>query len=180
LSAAKTYKGCPVFIYCSEDNYITEGIIQHHDPDWNYISILESLKEHATNHLEVVILHPGGVSEYKGTIRELNNYREIALFKHHERHGRDSGRHNIYEPARICVVDAANNPITSPMKLLVENISTSGILIKSPEDYFKLHQNLEININISGKEVVLYAEVVRIKENNNNFDVGCHFNFQKK
>jgi hypothetical protein len=178
MNTAKSYKGCPVFIYCPEDNFIAEATVLEHDINWNVIVISESLKDHSASRFEIIILHPGGVSEYKGTPRTLHGFREIALFKHHQRKGRSSDRHAIYEPAEITVVSADKKPISPARLLLVENISTTGVLIKSPEDYFNVKSILELKITISGKEVILYAEIVRIKENNNNYDVGCQFIFQ--
>ena len=187
---AVNFKDCPVFIHDEEGNYIAKAIISayfkpemrivisggHEDPE-NFDDIKIGTR------VNILIIHPDSTYEFGGVTRTNNGSScEITLFRERERTGRASSRHSLDTPAFInrMIVDSAQEQFSEPVTVIIENISATGVLVRSPLMRFKKGTALEFEVNINGKDVLLDARVVREQTNDDGSDsYGCQFIFRK-
>ena len=181
---------CPVVIYDDDNAYITKAIIASYDRREKSIEIyeneileeLENIKQGA--HLDILIIHAGGAVEFSGRmskIRKNAGLREIMLFNERQREARNSIRHKLNAPALLHSLTAASGektPFDPPLQVLLENISTTGALIKAPPTNFELNSILEIHVTIQEKDVLFQGLVTRVHEDPDyGVDLGCKFVF---
>jgi len=161
---ADNYEGFPVVVYDSDGKYITKAAITEHDHRGKSILIsdrLDSVK--LGGQISVLILFPNVPCEFYATAKAvIDHAREISLLSQRPRVDRISTRHKIDTPAvvRGAIVDAEYQAFVAPLQVLIDNISTSGALIKTKEP-FLLESIVEIILNINGKDTFLYGEIVR-------------------
>jgi len=178
------FQDCPVIIYDSDDRYITKAIITEHDKRDMSIEISDALEYiDQGSRLNVLIIQSGVAVEFSGRPRRVRSgRREIALFNERQRRPRAYTRHKINAPAVInsFITPAGQQPFSPPLEIIVENISSTGVLIKAPHGYFGLNSLLEIDVNIQGKDVILFVKVVREQGNaDDTVSFGCKFIFLK-
>ena len=178
----KSFLGCPVMVYNDENELIIESAITDHNRTYNTIVISDELRglENGTP-LNLLIIHSAGAAEFRGTLRSLiNNAQEIALYNERQREARGSQRHKLNVPAKInCrIIKTGREPFTPPLEIVIDNISISGVLIKSDKKSIELGSIFEIHANIHGKDAILYTSVVREDVNaDNTYSFGCRFHF---
>ena len=169
------FEDCPVII-CDNNNCIAEAIIKEHDRINSTIEISKTLSDYEHGYrLSVLILHPGGTVEFSGTLRKLQGSgREIALFNERHRGARGAPRHKLNSPATIrsLVLENGRQPFAPPLKVVIHDISKTGVLIKSPPGHFDIGSVLELHFNIHGKDAILYATVVRKCDGDDDATIG--------
>ena len=177
------FRDCPVIIYDNDGNQMGSTVVKEHDKREMTISVSE-LPEGATQgeRLDLLIIYSGGAGRFYGTPRKsmgIGAY-EIALFKEHEQYSRGAERFKLSAPALInnIVTNLGKTPLEPPVKVVVKDLSTNGMLIKAPPGNFKKGQTLEIDVNIQGKDVVFYGLILREQEGDyNTVSYGCKFVF---
>jgi hypothetical protein len=175
-----SYENCPTVVYDSDGTLIKRDVIIEYDRRYMTIRIKDSLDDVKNGaRINVLIIHSSGVSEFNGTMRGLiNNTREISLFNQSHRTGRASARHKINVPAVIkkMMAGAKYMPLPVPLDIVVDNISTTGALIKAPPGYFTVGADVEITITIDDKDTVVYGSVVgEVEDDEGECDFGVKF-----
>ena len=177
---------CPVIIYDNDNNYITKAIVEEYNKRDKSIIVSEDL-EHITQaaRLKVLIIHPGGATEFNGTrMRSFKGIiNKIELFNEQQRGARTAIRYQLDSPAAIrsFVVKSGQELLNPPLDVIVENISSAGVLVKSPPGHLKINHILEIHVNIQDREIVLFGKITREKANTDKtVSYGCKLIFPKK
>lgn len=180
----RNLKNCTALIFDNDNNYKVEATIIEHDKNEMSIAISEKLDNvKRGTRLNLLIIHSGDVIEFRGTLIGMRNgMSEITLFNERNRKARAAVRHKINASAVInnLIAETGQKPFDPPLKVMIENISATGALVKSPPGHFGINSILELSVNIHGKDVVLYGAVVREQENaDNTVSYGCKLVFLK-
>jgi len=177
------FRNCPVVIYDADDsNIIARTNVEAHYAGGKSIVISEEMKsiERGT-HLKLLIIHESGVSEFRGIARGFfDGTREITLYDEQQREARAAVRHDLNVPAVVTgiVDDSVRKPLQPPLKVVVENMSSTGVLIKVESENFDIDCVLEINVDIGGNPALLTTKVVREQVNaDKTLSFGCRFIF---
>ena len=179
-NGVKRYENCPVFLYTENGNNIGQTVITEHDRHNVSIVVPDTFSDITSGaRLNVLIIYDGGASEYNGIARGISaGGREISLFNQRQRDSREATRHAVNLPALIehQIIDLERRPLPAPLNVVIDNISTSGALIKSPVGLFARGTYLEILFQVSGSENLLFGEIVRLRQNvDNTWDYGYKF-----
>ena len=173
-----------VVIYDSENNYITKTVITAHNKLGMLIEVAEGLANvRLGTRLNLMIIHADGVSEFGGILKSWHSdIFEIGLFNERSRRKRSATRHtpNISAVIHSMIVGTTQEMLRSPMNVTIENMSTTGVLIRSPLAQLPVGAILQIELKISGRSVVLHGKVLREQENDDtSFGYGCKLMFLK-
>jgi len=173
-------------IYDSENRFITKTIITKHDRSTMYITIAEDLKGIKNGaRLNVLVVHSGGASEFGGILRRSRagiSQCEISLFSEKQRYVRASKRHMLNIPAFIndLIINKKEESFIEPLHVVIEDLSTTGIRIKSPGVRLEVGYILTIEFLLNGKEAIINGKVTREQTNpDNTFSYGCQLIFPK-
>ncbi|MDR0469846.1 MAG: PilZ domain-containing protein [Peptococcaceae bacterium] len=182
---ASTFIDCPVIIYDDNDNYLDRSYITEHDKNSMYIEIygkLDTVNE--GSRIKLLIVHSGGASEFGGVARRVtNNRRLISLHNEHSRNARNSVRHTINSPASVTSLahGSERKIYDDPPKVVVENISATGVLLKSYSKHYRVGSIMDIDLAIDGKTVRLTCKIIREMLNaDDTFGFGCKFIFTQQ
>jgi len=176
------YTDSLVIIYDSANNYITRTSITAHDKREMIIEVSGNLEHiHTGTRLNLLIIHSNGVSEYGGVLqRGQRGTLEITLFGERKRESRHSSRLPLNAPAVIktLVVNSVEEKLPAAQQVIVENISSTGILIRSPRVRFVAGSVLQIEFTMNEVDAILYGRVIREQRNkDNSFNYGCQLVF---
>jgi len=181
-SNIRELEDCPVIIYNSGGNFLIKAVVVEYDPNEMLLEVSEELPGiRQGERLLLLIIHSGGASEFSATARKVyNGRREMSIFSERQREGRAALRHELNSPAVIqnVIVDNVRMALQQPLQVTVENLSSTGALLKSVMRYFAIGNTLEIEVNIGGQDAMLYGKVVREQLNRDNtVSYGCKFVF---
>ena len=171
-----------VFIYDANYNFIAKTIVIGHDRDEMYIEVkdgLDSVKPRTRLHLRII--HSAGASELKGIFKcARQGIYEISIYGEKQRDVRASTRLRLNASAVISdMITASEIDIPgSHLPVTIENISTTGILIRSNGKRFEMESLLQVEFNLRGKNVIVYGEVVREQAHDaETYKYGCQLKF---
>jgi len=154
-----------VLIYDNESNLIAKTNVTAHDKGEMYIEVSEGLENvKPGTRLRLLIIHSSGVSELRGILKSVRQgIYEISIYGERVRDARSSARYTLNNPAIISdmVTDSKMEELIVPLKVTIENISSTGILVRSLEVRIKLGALLQIEFNAHGKNGIIYGEVIR-------------------
>jgi len=154
-----------IFIYDSKNNLITRTTITAHNRDEMYIEVSEGLEKiKPRTRLQLLIIHSTGASELSGFLNSVRQgIYEISIYGERQREVRSSARRTLNASALISdmVTDSTESSLSEPIPVTIENMSTTGILIKTRDARFDIGSLLQVEFSISGKNVILFGEVVR-------------------
>jgi len=175
----------PVFIYDEENNLIAKSTVTGYNRDEMYIEVAKgSVNIKLKTRLHLLIIHKNGASELSGYLKSARQgLYEISIYGEQQREGRASDRRTLKASAKVTdmVSDKAREGLADPLQITIENISGSGILVKSSDARFELGSFLQIEFSIGGKDVILYGEIVREKVvDDDNLEYGCQLIFLDK
>jgi len=177
-----------VVIYDNENNYIAKTIITGHNKNEQYIEVVGGLESVKTGtRLHLLIVYQDGCSEFGGTLSGVHkgvggrlDVFEISLFGERPRDARGAVRHTLNSSAiiREVVVNSKRYALREPVNITIINISTTGVLIMSPELRFVMGSMLRIEVDIHGKETILLGKVVREQRHDDGtHSYGCQLVF---
>ena len=171
-----------IFIYDTNNELIAETVVTKHNRGEMYIEVEKGLeKVKPKTRLQLLILHSGGASELSGVFSiARHGVFEISIFGERPREVRASTRHTLNASAVVSdmVTDVEHKTLSSPIPVTVENLSTTGILVKSKSLRFEIGALLQIELAIRGKNAMIYGEVVREEMLSNGvYRYGCQLHF---
>ena len=171
-----------VFIYDDDNNFITKTVITGYDRDEMYIEVSKGLeKVKLKTRLNLLIIHSAGASELSGTLKSARQgVYEISIYGERQRDVRSTVRHKLNASAVISdmVTDSGSVALNDPLPVIVEDLSSTGILIRSQEMRFEVGAILQVEFEVHGKSVILYCEVLREQFHGGEiFKYGCKLQF---
>jgi len=171
-----------VVIYDKDYNYVTKTVVTGHDRKAMHIEIASVDEELRVGmRLYLLIIHGEGASEFRGVVRTVSfSMSEISLFAEKPRAGRGAVRHTLNVPASVSklIIDREEHKPNEPMQVTIENLSSTGALVKSPVLYFEAGTILQIDFSIHDREATINARVVREQINSDNsYSFGCQLMF---
>jgi len=162
---ASNFIDAVVFIYDKDDNLITKTIITGHNRNEMYIEVARGLENvKLKTRLQLLIIHSGGASEVSGSLKSVRQgLYEISIFGERHRDVRESARRTINASAVISdmVKDSESEKLTAPIPIVIENLSTTGILLRVRDVRLEMGAFLQIEFKLHGKDVILFGEVLR-------------------
>ena len=166
------YEGSPVIVYDSNGEYIANATVNEHNTEEMTISISDRLDgiENGTE-ISVLVINPEDIFEFNATAENLlGSVREISLSERRQRQKRAAPRRKVNTPATIrgAIVGAEYHAFSSPLEVIVDNISATGALIKTPIEYFSVDHVIEIILTLDGMDSFLYGRVVRVVTTDDN------------
>jgi len=171
-----------IFIYDEKNNLITKTTITGHNRDEMYIEVskgLENIK--LKTRLQLLIVHSGGTSEVNGFLKSSRQgIFEISIFGERLKEVRTNVRHKINASAVISdmATDAEPEKLEEPIQITLEDLSTTGTLIKTWSKRFEMGTFLQIEFKLRGKDMVIFAEVVREEVHDDDvYKYGCKLEF---
>jgi len=164
-SLASNFTHAPVFIYDTSNNLLAKTIITGHNRDEMYIEVAKGLENvKLKTRLQLVIIHSGGASELNGSLKSVRQgLYEISIYGERQRDVRTSKRRTLNASAVISdmVTDSETEKLAEPIKIIIENLSTTGILLGTRSVRFQIGTFLQIEFELYEKDVVLFGEVLR-------------------
>jgi len=162
------YLGALVFIYDKNNDLVARTAITGHNRKEKTITVSEGLDRiEPKTRLQLLILHPGGASEYKGILKDsVQGKYDILIYDEHLRDLRASVRRRLDASAVISdmMTDSDQQAAKEPLPVIIENMSTTGMLILPQDTRLEIGALLQIELNMGNKTGVLYCEVLREQE----------------
>ena len=196
---ASNFTDALIFIYDSNNNLITKTFVTGHNRGEMYIEISEGLERvKPKTRLNLLILHSSGASELSGFLKSVRQgIFEISIFRERQRDLRTSVRHRLnasavisdmiietvlYDDDEIALNTEAmtikETLLGGPIAITIEDLSSTGMLIKSRHIRFDMAAILKIEFVLHGKDVILYGAVVREQVHKNDvYRYGCKLYF---
>ena len=183
-NSVSRYTDASVVIYDKDDNLITQTNITGHDKNEMYVEVSEGLENiKPGTRLNLVIIHPEGAHKYSGMLRRARKgVYEISIFGERTRAARRATRYQLCANASITdiIVDSEPMTLSEPIQVTIEDISKTGILFKSPDLRFIIDVEVQMEVNIKGKDSILKAKIMREQEDANGvFSFGCELIFSE-
>ena len=157
------------FIYNKNNDLVTKTAITGYDPEEMSIEVSEGLESiEPKTRLQLLIIQSGGASEFKGILKEgfHDGKYTILIYDEHQRDVRASVRRTLNASAVISdmVTDQDAIAAAEPLPVIIENMSTTGILLASRDTSLEIGALLQVDLHMGNKIGVLYCEVLREQE----------------
>jgi len=170
-----------VLIYDLKGNHLISTSIIEYDKGVKQI-IVETLPETLkfNDSCKLIILSSPTPCEFSGRIKRAGNELCIALFQGQERENREAARYPVNTPALIpiLVIDGEHHPVQTPIKIVLRNISATGVRFRAPYYSFDIGDELQMDLFIGNSQKKITARVVNIVDKEPVFsDYGCRFLF---
>ena len=173
------YTDHSILIYDMDGNHLVDTVVKEHDKADKQIrvgSMPASLK--ANDDCKLLILTSPTPCEYQGKVKKVGGAFFIAMFQGQLKENRTATRYAVNTPALIdiFVVDGQQYKLLNPVKVVLKNISTSGVRFLAPFYTFNDRDKFRMHMTISGSKKQLIAEVMNHLDNEPiSTDYGCRF-----
>jgi len=179
------FENALVFIYDVNNVLIARTSVIRHSADKKYIEVAEGLdKIEPKTRLQILIVHPSGASECSGMLKsERQGVFRILIYDERQRDVRVSVRRTVNAKAVISdmISEKDAGSFGEPLPVLIENMSTSGILIRSGKTRIDVGTLLQIELRVEKKTGILYGEVLREQMlTGGAYGYGCQLHFFDK
>jgi len=166
-------------VYDTDGNYLISTIVLSHDREARQI-VLDQVPERfkANEDCKLIILTSPTPCEFLGKIKKTGGNFFIALFQGQERETRVAPRYNISNPALITalIVDGKVHPIQTPVKIVLINISATGIRFRAPYYSFDVGDEFQLDLFIGSNQKKATVKVVNnVDRDTESSDYGCRF-----
>lgn len=162
-------KNCRIIIKDAREN-VTIGDTLITSYDWNNNAVrvsMASVDRRGCKQVNVLIIGREHLYEYSGRFRTANigNEIEIELYQGQERKGRSTRRYEFHAKGSVERIKIQEQfiELNKPIEVTAVNISSNGILVRTWCDSFERHQQIQIKLNMEGKDLKLECEVLRIQ-----------------
>lgn len=165
---AGNYTGCTIFIYDTFGNMLAKATVAEHSGDARPLVVYSrALATKSGAHVSVLIAAGNVLHEYSGRLRTSvmdGAATEILLFQGKVKESRAAKRYNVNTEAFIhaMVFGGTILRLLHPLKALIVNLSTSGVLISTPPNYFMIGHVFKLVFAIEDNSTTVFAKVVRI------------------
>jgi len=173
------YTNNTVLIYSMSGTHLVETVIKSHDRSAQHIQVgIMPSELKANDDCKLLILSSPAPCEYQGKIKKEGGNFIIAMFYGQEKESRASARYAVSTPAMIDTLIVDNEPYTlqNPIKVVLINISTSGVRFRAPYYSFEVGDEFQMHFDVSNSKKMLTATVINhIDNDNTSSDYGCRF-----
>ena len=179
IDLSADYSDHSVLLYDMEGNHLVNTVVREHNKAEKQIRVATlpaTLK--ANDDCKLLILTTPTPCEYQGKIKKIGGAFYIAMFQGQLKENRTASRFNVNTPALIdiFVVDDQQYKLLKPVKVVLKNISTSGVRFLAPFYSFNDRDKFRMHMTISGAKKQLLAEVMNHLDNAPvSTDYGCRF-----
>jgi len=168
-----------VLVYNTAGVHLVSTVVMTHDKEARQI-VLESMPSQLriNENCRLIILTSPTPCEFLGKVKKLGANTYIALFQGQEMEDRDTPRYPVNTPALITALfeDGQVYRVQTPIKVVLLNISTTGIRFRAPYYSFDVGDMFQMDLFIGRKQKKVTARVVNIiDQSSNSSDYGCRF-----
>jgi len=162
-----------------DGNHLVNTVVKEHDKAEKQIrvgSMHASLT--ANTDCKLLILTSPTPCEYQGKVKKIGGAFYIAMFQGQLKENRTASRFAVNTPAiiDITVIEGQQYKLLSPVKVILKNISTSGVRFAAPFNTFNDRDKFRMHMTISGAKKQLFAEVMNhLDSPPASSDYGCRF-----
>ncbi|MCL2627638.1 MAG: PilZ domain-containing protein [Oscillospiraceae bacterium] len=173
------YTGHSILIYDMDGNHLNNTVVKEHNKADKQIrvgNLPASLGANAD--CKLLILTSPAPCEYQGKVKKVGGAFYIAMFQGQLKENRTASRFNVNTPALIdiYVSEGQQYKLLNPVKVVLKNISTSGVRFVAPFYSFNDRDKFRMHMTISGSNKQLIAEVMNHLDNEPvSSDYGCRF-----
>jgi len=168
-----------VLIYNLSGTHLGSTIIREHDKGAQQIQVNIMPEElNLNDDCKLLILSSPIPCEFQGKVKRVGGNHFIAMFQGQEKENRGSARYIVSTPAQIdnLIVDGKVHPLQTPVKVVLINISTSGVRFRAPYYSFEIGDEFQMNFIISNSRKLITAAIVNFVDNvDSTSDYGCRF-----
>ena len=181
--AARKCMDSVILIYDENRELITKTVVTGYGKDEMYIEVSEGLEGvRPGTRFHLLVIHPDSVSEFSGKLQSIRQgIYEISIHGQRQREARSATRYPVKTRAQIkeLVVDKETVTLIDPISISIVNISSSGVLIISPNIMLVEGIFLTIEFILSERSYILHCRVVREPDNDSDPDsFGCQIVFK--
>lgn len=175
------YNGCRIFIQDEDGNNVASTTVIEHNKAYMTILVRGILNNVRSDvFVTVLIMSNNGIHEYRGKLRKMltaSSATEIALFQGQlKKESRISKRYVVNTKAVVksLIINRNHVPLLNPLDISIENLSSSGVLIRTQPNCFNVNSIIELKLNIGNSPTTLYGKVVRLQAvDTHNTEYGC-------
>jgi len=176
---ASDFTGHTILVYNTEGTHLVSTFVTAHDRDSRQV-FLESMPNELkiNENCRLIILTSPTPCEFLGRVKKLGGNRYIALFQGQEKESRETLRYSVNNPALITAFLENGEPyrIQTPIKVVLINISTTGIRFRAPYYSFEIGDEFQMDLFIGSKQKKITAKVINsVDQSSNTSEYGCHF-----
>jgi len=168
-----------VLLYDLGGNHLISTSVTSHDREARQVVLSEIPEDIKTNeNYRLIILTSPIPCEFLGKVKKSGGNFYVALFQGQEKEGRDAPRYPVTTPALITAhVDGDKlYYIQTPIKVVLINISTTGIRFRAPYYSFDVGDEFQMDLYIGSNQKKVTARVVNnVDKNTESSDYGCRF-----
>jgi hypothetical protein len=127
---------------------------------------------------KLFILSSPSPCEYLGKVRKEAGVLYIAMFQGQEKENRGATRYAVDTHGQIdsLVCDDQPYPLHSPVKVMLINVSTTGMRFRTPYYCLTIGDIISMHLIVSGTEKQLIAKVVNYSDREHeSSEYGCRF-----
>ena len=184
-NTAEDFENALVFVYSKYGDLITKTSVSAYDPDEKYIDVAEGLDSiEPKTRLQLLVVHRNGANEFSGIFETgIPGGFRVLIYDEHQRDVRVSVRRTINATAVISdmVTESETGTFDEPLPVMIENMSTTGVLVKSGRTRMDIGALLQIELRVDERTGILYGEVLREQRlADGTFGYGCKLYFFNK
>jgi hypothetical protein len=168
-----------VLVYNTEGAHLVSTVVMSHDREARHV-VLESMPGQLkiNESCRLIILTSPTPCEFLGKVKKLGSGTYIALFQGQEIEDRDTPRYPVSTPALITALieDGQAHRIQTPVKVVLINISTTGVRLRAPYYTFDIGDMFQMDMFIGRRQKKVTARVVNTADQSaDSSDYGCRF-----
>ena len=169
-----------VLVYDTYGNHLISTTVTTHDRDQRHVE-LETMPNvlKSNDNCKLIILTTPTPCEFQGKVKKLGGSFYLALFQGQERESREAPRYPVNTPALITalVENGVAHGIQTPIKVVLINISTTGVRFRAPYYSFEINDEFQMDLFIGNNQKKVTARVLNLVDSNKteSSDYGCRF-----
>ena len=162
LLSKRDFTDCKVLIFDTDGSLLLETKVQAYNKSSMHIEVAKLPESWGQESLRVLIFSSPVPCEFQGRIFRLGSTKEIALFQGKDMELRSEGRYSVDMPAQIEGVFEGENfsYYISPLKVILKNISISGVGIYSEAANFVKGQALQLKMSVGESHQIIKIKIV--------------------
>jgi len=166
-------------VYNTNGTHMISTSVTSYDRDARYVYLAKMPKElNINDNCKLIILTSPTPCEFMGRVKKFGGSLYIALFQGQEKESRESQRYPVSNPALITALfeNGEAHRVQTPIKVMLINISTSGIRFRAPFYSFEVGDEFQMDLYIGNNQKKITAKVINSMDQKDNLsDYGCLF-----
>jgi hypothetical protein len=176
---SSNYTDYTVLIYDTNGVHLRTTVVTSYDKQAQRIQVRRMPSNlNVNDDCKLLILSSPSPCEYLGKVRKEGAALYIAMFQGQEKESRGATRYAVDTPGLIDALVCDNNPypLHSPVKVVLINVSTTGMRFRAPYYCLTVGDVFKMHLVVSGSEKQLLAKIVNYSDKEQeSSDYGCRF-----